>query len=49
MSCSKQETPFLGGAVGHGIELGMAEREEQGVPQQAKVKIHIQHAKRLEI
>lgn len=37
--------PFPGGAVGHGIELGRAEREEQAIPQQTKETREIQHAK----
>lgn len=37
--------PFLGGAVGCGVELGKAEREEQDFPQQTKETRDIQHAK----
>lgn len=36
---------FLGCAVGHGVERGKAEREEQDILQQTKEKKDIQHAK----
>lgn len=35
MTCSEQETPFLGSATWN-TEPEQAEREEQGIPQQAE-------------